>query len=80
MGGKKKKNQIKRKDKQIFGSCQRTEKVAEHEEMVIPIIVRALGRVFKGRKKRLLELEIKRRIETIQTTAVLRSARILRTF
>ena len=41
---------------------------------VIPIVFGALGTVPKG----LEELEITVRIETIQTTALLRSARILR--
>ena len=43
---------------------------------VIPIVIGALGRkaLKKGREK----LEIGRRIETIQATALLRSVRILR--
>ena len=45
---------------------------------VVPIMVGALGTVPKGLEKRLEELEIRRRIEPIQTTALLRSARILR--
>ena len=42
----------------------------------IPIVVSALVTVSKGLKKRLQELEINGRIETIQTTAVLKSAEI----
>ena len=38
---------------------------------VIPIIVRALGTVPKNQEKRLDELEIKRKTETIQTSALL---------
>ena len=45
---------------------------------VIPIVVGALGTVPKGMEKRLGELEIRGRIEAIQTTAVLKSAKILR--
>ena len=45
---------------------------------VIPIIIGALGKVMKGLVKGLQDLEIRRRVETIQTTASLRSARILR--
>ena len=41
---------------------------------VIPIIVRALGIVPKGLEKRLGKQEIKGRIETILTTALLTSA------
>ena len=44
---------------------------------VIRILVGALGMVPKGLEGRLEELEI-RRIETIQTTALLKSAKILR--
>ena len=46
--------------------------------MVIPKVVYALGTVSKGLEKRLQELEIRGRIETIQNTALLRSSRILR--
>ena len=44
----------------------------------IPIIIAALGTVAKGLLKGLEDLEIKGQVETIQTTALLRSARILR--
>ena len=44
---------------------------------VIPIVNGALGTVTKGLVKRLVDLEI-RGVETTQTTALLRSARILR--
>ena len=47
---------------------------------VIPIIVGALGTVPKGLEKGLKELELRERIETIQPTAALRSARILKRF
>ena len=47
---------------------------------VIPIVVGMLGRVPKILGKRLEEMEIKGSIETIQTTALLKSARILRRF
>ena len=44
----------------------------------IPIIIGALDTVIKGLIKGLEDLEIKGRVETIQTTALLRSVRILR--
>ena len=44
----------------------------------IPIVIGALGTVTKGLIKGLENLERSRRVETIQTTALLRSARILR--
>ena len=46
--------------------------------MVIPIVIRTLGTVLISLKKRLKELEIGGRIKTIQTIALLRSARIPR--
>ena len=45
---------------------------------VIPIVICAFGTNPKGLVKGLEEFEIKRRAEPIQTTALLRSARILR--
>ena len=45
---------------------------------VIPIIVGALGTVPINLEKRLEDLEIRGRIETIQTTALLRSAGIFK--
>ena len=45
---------------------------------VIPIVVGTLETVPISLKKRLEDLEIRGRIETIQTTALLQSARILR--
>ena len=44
----------------------------------LPIIIGALGTVTKGLVQELEDLEITGRMETIQTTALLRSARILR--
>ena len=45
---------------------------------VIPIAIGALGTVNKELLQGLEDLEIKGRVETIQTTAFLRSVRILR--
>ena len=45
---------------------------------VIPIVVGALETIFKDMEKSLEELEIRGRINTIQTSALLRLARILR--
>ena len=44
----------------------------------IPIIIGALGTVTKGLLKGLGDLEIKGQVETIHTTLLLRSTRILR--
>ena len=45
---------------------------------VIPIVIGALGTVTKGLLKILEDLEIRERVEDIQTTALMRLARILR--
>ena len=45
---------------------------------VIPVLAGALGTVFKNSEKRREELKIRKRIETVQNPALLRSARILR--
>ena len=47
------------------------------EMTLIPIVIGALGIVTKGLVQWLEDLEVKGRVETIQTTALLRSARIL---
>ena len=44
---------------------------------VIPIVIGTLGTVIKGLIKGLDDLEIRGRVETIQTTALFRSARVL---
>ena len=43
-----------------------------------PIVIGALGTITKGLLKGLEDLEVGGRVETIQTTALLRTARILR--
>ena len=44
---------------------------------IIPIVISALGTITKELVRGVEDLEIKGRVETIQTTALLRSARIL---
>ena len=46
--------------------------------MIVSITIGALGTVTKGLVQGLEDLEIRGRVETIQTTALLRSGRILR--
>ena len=46
--------------------------------IVIPIVIGALGTILKGIVKELEELEIRGRTETIRTTALFSSTRILR--
>ena len=45
---------------------------------IVPIVIGALGTITKGLLKGLEDLEIGGRVETIQTTALLKTARILR--
>ena len=45
---------------------------------IVPIVIGAFGTVTKGLLKGLEDLEIGERMETIQTTALLTTARILR--
>ena len=48
--------------------------------MVIPIVISTLGTVTKGLVQELAVFEIRGGVETTQTTAIRRSARILRRF
>ena len=45
---------------------------------IIPIVIGAFGMITKGLLKGLEDLEVGARVETIQTTALLKTARILR--
>ena len=45
---------------------------------IVPIVTDALGTVAKGLFKGLEDLEVGGQLETIQTTALMRTARILR--
>ena len=45
---------------------------------IVPIVIGAFGTITKGLLKGLEDLEVGGRVETIQTTALLRTARILR--
>ena len=45
---------------------------------IVPIVIGAFGTVSKGLLKGLEDLEVGGRVETIQSTALLKTARILR--
>ena len=45
---------------------------------IVPIVIVAFGTITKGLLKGLEDLEVGGRVETIQTTALLKMARILR--
>ena len=47
-------------------------------ETIVPIVIGAFGTVTKGLLKRMEDLKVRGRVETIQTTALWRTARILR--
>ena len=66
-----------KKDKYLDLACER-EKLWNMKMMFIPVVTGAIGRVAKRLSKGLENLEIRGRVKTIQTTALLRSARILR--
>ena len=46
--------------------------------MIVPIVIGAFGTVTKGLLKGLEDLEVGGQVEIIQTTALLKTARILR--
>ena len=46
---------------------------------IMPIVIGAFGTITKGLLKELEDLEVGGRVETIQTTTILGTARILRT-
>ena len=72
-----KKNKSEKVDK-YFDLTRGLKKLLNMKVTVILIVVGALWMIPKGLEKSLEEVEIRARIETIPTTALLKSARILR--
>ena len=70
----------KKKDKylDLARELKKTNKLRNIKVAVIPVINPALGKVTKGFVQGQEDLEIRRRVETVQTTTFLRPARILR--
>ena len=66
-----------KKDKYLDLAKELKKKLWNMKVTVILTVIGALGTVTKGLIKGLEDLEIRGRVETIQTTALLRSARIL---
>ena len=64
------------KNKQILGFFQGNQNAEEHKVTVIPFVVYMIGTVPTSQVKRLGELEIRGRFETIQTMALLKYAGI----
>ena len=66
-----------KKDK-YMGLARELRKLKNMKVTVIPIVIGVLGTVTKGLIQELEDLEIRGRVETIQTTTLLRSTRIPR--
>ena len=69
--------ECEKKDK-YFDLARELKKLRNIQVTIIPIVISAFGTVTKGLLKGLEDLEVGGRVETIQTTALLRTARILR--
>ena len=68
---------IEKKDKYL-DLARELKKLWNMKVTIVPIVIGALGTITKGLLKGLEDLEIGGRVETIQTTALIRTARILR--
>ena len=69
--------ETEKKDK-FLNLASELKKLWNMEVMIVPIVIGALGTITKGLLKGLEDLEVGGRVESIQTTALLRTARILR--
>ena len=72
-----KQKECEKKDKYL-DLARELKKLWNMQVTIIPIVIGAFGIVTKGLLKGLEDLEVGGRVETIQTTALLRTARILR--
>ena len=72
-----KKKKCEKKDK-YFDLARELKKLWNRKVTIVPIAIGALGTITKGILKGLVDLEVGGRVETIQMTALLRTARILR--
>ena len=71
------KQKKKKKKKDMFlDPARKFKKLCNMKVTIIPIVIGALGTVTKGLIKGLEDLEIKRRVEIIKSTALMRTARI----
>ena len=71
-------NERKRKVRQLPSPCLKNKQIWNMKVTVVPIVISALGTISKGLVQRLEDLEIREQVDTIQTIALLRSARIPR--
>ena len=70
--------EIKNRDKYFHFALKLKNKLWNIKVTVIPVVIGLLGTITKGLVKGVEDKEIRGRVETTQTTALLRSARILR--
>ena len=73
-----KSKESEKKKNKYFDIIRELKKLWNMKVMFMPIIIGAFTSVTKGLIQGLEDLEIKGRVETIQTTALLRAVRILR--
>ena len=66
------------KNDKYLDLARKLKKLWNMQVTIIPIVIGAFGTVTKRLLKRLEDLEVGGRVETIQTTTLLRTARILR--
>ena len=66
------------KEDKYLNLARELKKLWNMQVIIIPIVIGAIGTVTKGLLKGLEDLEVGGRVEIIQTTALLRMARILR--
>ena len=69
--------ECEKKDKYL-DLARELEKLWIMKVAIVPIVIDAFGAITKGLLKGLEDLKVGGRVETIQTTALLRTARILR--
>ena len=65
------------KKEKFLNLARELKKLWNMKVTIIPIVIGAFATVTKGLSKRLKDLEVGGRVETIETTALLRRARIL---
>ena len=68
---------MKKRDKNLK-LARKLKKIGNMKVTIIPIVIGAFGTVTKGLLKSLEDLEVDGRVETIQTTVLMKTARILR--
>ena len=69
--------ECEKKDKYL-DLARELKKLRNTKVTIVPIVIGAFGKATKGLLKGLEDLEVNGRVETIQTTALLRTARILK--